>query len=222
MMTPKRSFIPAARFRALTPYYDSALGLVGLGAALRRFERGLLEGLTPKVVLEVGCGTGDLLAVAAEQFRDARITGIDPDVEALAIARKKLEARGLEVALVQGSGQALAVEDRSVDLVLTSLMVHHLKTAQKKQFFAECRRVVAPGGQLLLVDFAQPRSRLARIATWPLRFNLFEETGDNFRGSLPAMLDDAGFSVSTAGRFRGLVAAYRAVPITVSPAAPDR
>lgn len=50
-------FIPAARFRFLTPLYDGLCSLVGLGRRLRRFELSLIEGPAPQSVLDVGCGT---------------------------------------------------------------------------------------------------------------------------------------------------------------------
>jgi hypothetical protein len=107
----RKDFIPAARFRFLTPFYDRACSLIGLGAALRRFELGLLGPLPPGEALEVGCGTGELLL--------------------------------------------------------------HL---------------------------------------WPLRFDLFEEQPDNFRGRVPGLLRAAGFIFEEVGVYRSAIVAYQARP----------
>ena len=56
-----RAFIPAARFALLSPAYDLLCRWIGLGERFRRFELELLAADSPKKVLEVGCGSGELL-----------------------------------------------------------------------------------------------------------------------------------------------------------------
>jgi ubiquinone/menaquinone biosynthesis C-methylase UbiE len=89
-------------------------------------------------------------------------------------------------------------------------MIHHLPTTTKVQALRECRRVLDPGGTFLLVDFGPPRSWVARILLWPLRFPIFEEQADNLRGRLPAMLAEAGFSFEEVGVYRSVLTAFRA------------
>ena len=208
----RQDFIPAARFRFLTPFYDRACSLIGLGTALRRFELGLLGPLPPGEALEVGCGTGELLLRMAERYPHTSFTGLDPDAEALAVSARKFSHAGLRVELKLGRAETLPFADGRFQLVVSSLMLHHLDRATKLLALREWRRVLAPGGRLLLVDFGVPRSRLARLILWPLRFDLFEEQSDNFRGRVPGLLQAAGFDFEEVGVYRSAVVAYDARP----------
>jgi ubiquinone/menaquinone biosynthesis C-methylase UbiE len=203
-------FIPPLRFRALTPVYDLACRTVGLGDRLRRFEMALLSGAAPRRILEVGCGTGELLRFVGEQYPTARLTGVDPDSSALERARRKLDAAGVKADLVSGRAESLVFPDGSFDLVLSSLMLHHLETRAKIRALEEWGRVLEPGGLLLLADFGVPRSLLTKVLFWPLRFPIFEEQADNFRGRVPAMLRAAGFVFEEAGVYGSVIVAYRA------------
>ena len=206
-----RAFIPAARFALLSPAYDLLCRWIGLGERFRRFELELLAADSPKKVLEVGCGSGELLRRLAERFRKAEITGLDIDPRMLDLARGKLPSER-QVRLECGTAEALPFPAASFDLVLSSLMLHHLDSATKRRALADWRRVLAPEGTLVLIDFGVPRTRLARIIGWPLKFDLFEHQAENLRGRVPEMLLEAGFVFQEAGVFGGLVVAYRARP----------
>jgi demethylmenaquinone methyltransferase/2-methoxy-6-polyprenyl-1,4-benzoquinol methylase/phosphoethanolamine N-methyltransferase len=209
---PGRDHIPPLRFHALTPVYDLACRLLGLGESLRRFEIGLLEKVAPRRILEVGCGTGVLLRLVGSRFPGATLRAIDPDGAALASARQRLDGARIEAELVLGRAESLPFPDGSFDLVLSSLMLHHLDTETKVKALAEWRRVLEPGGLLLLVDFGVPRSLLTKVLLWPLRFRILEEQADNFRGRVPEMLRAAGFAFEEAGVYGSVVVAYRARP----------
>ena len=71
-------------------------------------------------------------------------------------------------------------------------MLHHLTRDEKLAALREAHRVLAPGASFHLVDFAAPRTALARIAT-----HLFHHDGrmdDNLDGRIPALLREAGFA----------------------------
>lgn len=208
----KPTFIPAARYRPLTPLYDLLCRAVGLGERLRRFQLDRLEGLDPARILEVGCGSGELTRAVARRFPTAELVAIDADPEILAIARRKLEGDGLAARLEVARAQELPFPDGRFDLVLSSLMLHHLPTAGKARAIAEWRRVLAPEGTLLLFDFGPPDGLLARTLLFPLRFDLLEEQADNFRGRVPELLAEAGFETEVVGIYGSTIHAWRARP----------
>lgn len=208
-----RDFLPAAHRRSLTPAYDLLCRAVGLGPRLRAFELAKLTRFSPRAVLEVGCGTGELLVRLAGAFPLAEVAGLDVDPDAIAICRRKLHDAGLDgTGLVAGRAESLPFPDGSFDLVVASLVVHHLTTAQKRAAFAEWRRVVRSTGMVVLFDFDAPRSLVGRWLTWPLRFDLLEHTGDHFAGRIPALVSRAGFDVVPVGRYGGIVSAWDAIP----------
>lgn len=147
-----RSFVPAAGHDWLLPLYDPVQKLLGGDSA-----RGELIGQAAIApghrVLDVGCGTGDLVVAVKRSHPDAEVVGLDPDPKALARARRKLERAGLAVRLEQGFGDALPFEDASFDRVLSSFMFHHLPLEGKQGMLREVRRVLAPGGSFHMLDF---------------------------------------------------------------------
>jgi len=79
------------------------------------------EPLAGKVVVDVGCGTGNAALLAASL--GARVIGVDPAPRLLEVARAEAEARRLDVTFVPGDAAALPLEDASVDAVLSVFAV---------------------------------------------------------------------------------------------------
>jgi ubiquinone/menaquinone biosynthesis C-methylase UbiE len=91
--------------------------------------------------------------LAARVVPDARVIGLDPDTEALALAARKLDRAGLTAQLDRGYADRLPYADASVDRVLSAFMLHHLPPDQQQAALHEVHRVLVPGGRLHLVDF---------------------------------------------------------------------
>jgi len=111
---------------------------------------GILAGLPgPAVVIDVGCGDGAALAAAAAPAALAggtahRFAGIDWSPDALRLAR----GRGLEVVRGSVAAPGLPVSDAAADVVIMSELIEHL--VDPDEAIAEVRRVLRPGGSLLL------------------------------------------------------------------------
>lgn len=103
-----------------------------------------LDGLR---LLEVGCGTGGLLAAAAE--RGADVVGVDVAFRWLVVARRQFEARGLDVPLVCANAEALPFRDATFDVVVQESVVEHLR--DQARALAETRRALRPTGGAYLV-----------------------------------------------------------------------
>jgi ubiquinone/menaquinone biosynthesis C-methylase UbiE len=124
----------------------------------------------------------------AGAHRDIEVTAIDGDAEILDRARKKAEAAGVRVAFHEAMATELPFPDSSFDRVTSTLMAHHLPTSAKQQMFAEIRRVLAPNGELHLVDVGPARSAVARSIQQLLRPRVLI---DNLDGKLPALMSTA-------------------------------
>ncbi|MFC4859353.1 class I SAM-dependent methyltransferase [Actinophytocola glycyrrhizae] len=147
----EREYLPSMGKHFLLPLYDLMHRLSGLRRIHR--EMGTLAGLLAgHEVLDVGCGTGNLLRTVGRQYPGAELTGLDPDRKALARARRKARRAGIDVRLDRGFAQELPYPDGSFDRVFSSLMLHHLDTASKDELLAEVRRVLRPDGLLVLAD----------------------------------------------------------------------
>lgn len=136
--------------------YDFQIWLATLGRERAIRERILrLAHLQPgDSVLDVGCGTGTL-AIAAKRHVGATgtVCGIDASPEMLASAAKKARKAGIDVVLQDALAQALPFPDARFDAVLSTVMLHHLPRKARQQCAAEMRRVLKPGGRMLVVEF---------------------------------------------------------------------
>jgi ubiquinone/menaquinone biosynthesis C-methylase UbiE len=146
-----------------------------------------LAGIQPgEHVLDVGCGTGTLaLEVARRAGRAGRVTGIDPSTEQITRARSKVARHNVPIEFQLGVIEQLPFSDRSFDVVLSTLMMHHLPASLKRQGLAEIARVLKPGGRLVIADFKPKKERKGQAA----RFH----AGGSSMQDLDAMISDAGF-----------------------------
>jgi SAM-dependent methyltransferase len=146
-----RDYLPGMGRHYLLPFYDVLHQVSGLARV--HGEMITLAGpLDGRSVLDVGCGTGNLLRATGKRHRGVELTGVDPDLKMLARAERKMRRAGLKAQLDRGFAQELAFPDESFDVVFSSLMLHHLDTPSKDEMLAEARRVLRPGGVLVLAD----------------------------------------------------------------------
>jgi ubiquinone/menaquinone biosynthesis C-methylase UbiE/DNA-binding HxlR family transcriptional regulator len=148
----------AARTEAARAYFDSVApqwdALRSLHYPNEKIEQVILDMAGPgpfERVVDVGTGTGRMLALLAGKARSAE--GIDISHGMLTVARAQLERDGLRHANVrQGDAANLPFEDASADLVIIHQVLHFL--GEPRAALAEAARVARPGGRVLIVDFA--------------------------------------------------------------------
>jgi ubiquinone/menaquinone biosynthesis C-methylase UbiE len=190
----ERTFLPALRFRALTPVFDRA---VRVTTREHSFKRLLLRqaGIRPgESVLDVGAGTGTLAIMAAREAPDVQVTGLDADPEILAIARRKAAAAGVDIEFVEAFSTDLPFPDSQFDVVLSSLFFHHLERDVKTRTLAELLRVLKPGGRMHVADWGKPSDPVMAAAVLQVRlFDGFGVTADNVSGALPGLFESTGF-----------------------------
>jgi ubiquinone/menaquinone biosynthesis C-methylase UbiE len=147
-----RHYLPGLGLHALQPLYDVVHRLFGIAGLHREMVR-RAELRPGQRVLDVGCGTGNLLVALGRWRPDLELAGLDPDPTALRAAERKARRAGVAVAWERGFAEHLPYPDGSVDRVFSSLMLHHLDPAAKDGLLAEVRRVLRPDGLLVLADF---------------------------------------------------------------------
>ena len=142
----------------------------------------------PTSILDVGCGTGELL-FQLQARTQATLAGLDISTKMLDVARQKL---GESADLLQGDSESLPWPANRFELLCCTLSFHHYPNP--RQALAEMRRVLKPGGALLLADITIPAP--ARQLT-----NLilpFLSTGDRHfysQTEVFSLLTQAGFKV---------------------------
>jgi ubiquinone/menaquinone biosynthesis C-methylase UbiE len=101
-------------------------------------------------LVDIGTGTGRMIELFGP--RSSVAIGIDRSSEMLRLARVKLEAAGIASSLRQGDMYALPLADHSADSIIIHQVLHYAHSPASA--IGEAARVLAPGGTLLVVDFA--------------------------------------------------------------------
>jgi ArsR family transcriptional regulator len=138
-------------FARLAPEWDRIRSLHAPEATV---EAAVLDALGPKPVrdcLDLGTGTGRMLQLLAP--RVSRAVGLDASHAMLSVARANLEKAGLtRIELRQGDIYAPPFPRNAFDLVVVHQVLHYLDDPARA--VREAARLVAPGGRLLVIDFA--------------------------------------------------------------------
>lgn len=150
--------IRARRVAEMHSYFDAHAegwdGIRSMHVSDGEVEAAILRALAARPVgylLDIGTGTGRMLELLAPGSRGA--TGVDRSADMLRVARGKLEAAQLGHCEVrQADMYALPQADGSIDTVLLHQVLHYADNPSAA--IAEAARVLAPGGRLLVIDFA--------------------------------------------------------------------
>jgi demethylmenaquinone methyltransferase/2-methoxy-6-polyprenyl-1,4-benzoquinol methylase len=223
-------------FAAIAGRYDLNNRLHSFGQDQRWRRRAVrLAGIAPgDRALDVACGTGDLTEALAAA-RPAEVTGLDFTDAMLDIARSKAAGRrrGDDVpdpTYVQGDATAMPFEDASYDVVTIAFGIRNV--SEPERALREFRRVLRPGGRLVILEFSKPRNPVLRwmstlytdrimpvTASWLARdrsgaYRYLPKSVETFldRDALAARMEDVGFAdVSQHVMSGGICVAYRGV-----------
>jgi S-adenosylmethionine-diacylgycerolhomoserine-N-methlytransferase len=173
-------------------------------------------------VLEIGCGTGRNLVLAARLFHEARFFGIDVSTEMLTTAITALSRHGLSGRIRVAHGDATRFDPQrlfgvaSFDHVIISYSLSMIP--EWRRVVVEATRHLRPGGRLHIVDFGT-QERLPSIARALLRrwLAIFQvQPRDDLYAALAALADDSGADLTFERPFRG----YAQYAVLTRPATP--
>ncbi len=155
-------------FDRIARRYDLMNRLLSCGLD-RRWRRKAVETLAPRPggrYLDVGCGTGDLAVEILRQCPGASVVGIDPAEGMLAIAEAKIARAGLTggAGFQTGDAEALDFADGEFAGVISAFCLRNI--AHRTRALMEMRRVIAPGGQAVILELTVPTSRIVRAGHW--------------------------------------------------------
>lgn len=168
MSRPNSHLSPDANrtmFDGIVDCYDRMNRLLSLGLD-RRWRRKGVEALAPRAgqrILDVGCGTGDLAIEVLRQCPGCTVVGIDLSQGMLERAREKLAEAGLadSVLLQVGDATELAFADGAFDGIASAFCLRNV--VGRPRAFREMRRVLTPGGRIVLAELTAPENPIVRL-----------------------------------------------------------
>jgi ubiquinone/menaquinone biosynthesis C-methylase UbiE len=160
--------------------------------------------------LDVGCGTGRLLAFLHDAWPGMKWTGLDLSPPYLAEARR-LIGRTARVKLIEGAAEELPFDKASLDIVGSSFLMHELPPQVRAKVLKEMARVLKPGGLAVIVDSIQKSDQ----PSWDGLLDLFphyfhEPYYADYVGSLiETLAADAGLTpIATERAFLSKIVAF--------------
>lgn len=143
-------------FSEIAPRYDLLNRLLSFGADLRWRRRAVALALEkgPRRILDLATGTGDLALMLKRRAPLAEVVGADFAPPMLELARRKAQAQGLGVEFLEADALALPFPGGSFDAITIAFGFRNF--ADYRKALLELRRVLAPGGRLVILEFPPP------------------------------------------------------------------
>lgn len=186
------------RVNAMGPLVDDA----GRSVAAKLKEE--FPDFKPRRILEVGCTVGHMLLPFKEAYPDAEVIGIDVSGPCVAFGAARASSLGVEVTFSQRDAEDTGYASGSFDLVLSRMLLHETCEEATRNIFAECYRMLRPGGIMFHSDapqFDQLDPYIQSLRDWDTRFNA-EPFMDGYYGMvLEEEFERAGFSPGNTFRF---------------------
>jgi len=160
---------------------------------LRRLTIDKMDLKPGQKVLDVCCGTGTLCAMIAEEIgSDGEVVGVDLSENMLKRAENKSEDN---VRFCYANAEEIPYTDRYFDRAAVTFGLHEMPHPVRMNVLCEMRRVLKPGGKIIVLDYAYPKRTLAvlLLKVWMLVEG--ETARDFIRRDLSSMIRDAGFDV---------------------------
>jgi SAM-dependent methyltransferase len=151
-------------------YMNDSKGIAGVNFLRQRFPQ-----FTPQRVLELGCTAGNSTLPYVDAWPEAEVHGIDLSAPCLRYAHARSELLGRAVHYSQQNAESTAFPTGHFDLVVSHILLHELSAEALPRVFAECRRLLRPGGVMLHVEVPVRYSRLdafeQALSDWDTDFN---------------------------------------------------
>lgn len=158
----------ASMFDDIAPRYDFLNRFLSARTDLWWRKKAIrqLRGRPHSEILDVATGTGDMAIMTFRGLGPARITGIDISEGMLELGRRKIAAKGLSdrIELRKGDSGDIPFPDGSFDAVTVAFGVRNFEFLEKG--LSEIRRVLRPGGKLVVLEFSRPHGISGRIYGW--------------------------------------------------------
>lgn len=184
--------------------YDRGIRILTLGRLDKVYDRLSSHIKAGQRVLDIGCGTGALTLRAA--LRGGKVKGIDVNPRMLEIAKEKAGKANLlqNIELCEmGVAELESEKDEDFDVVMSGLCFSELTDDELNYTLTEVKRILKPGGILLIADETVPENPLKRVINWLIRSFLLiityiiAQTTTGAIKNMPEKLKKEGFIIES-------------------------
>lgn len=121
-------------------------------------------------ILDICTGTAANAMYIATHKNEAQIVGIDISKEMLHIAKKKAMKSGVKnLKLYEMDATKTEFKDKTFDVILISLVLHEIPEKLAKKMLLEAKRILKPGGKILVVEWEEQKSFLRKMLFLPIK-----------------------------------------------------
>jgi len=158
----------ASMFDDIASRYDFLNRFLSGGIDLwwRKKAIGQLKGVDAREILDVATGTGDMALMTYRRLHPLKVTGIDISEGMLDLGRQKIQDQALDsfIELKTGDSENIPFPDHSFDAVTVAFGVRNFEHLEKG--LQEIRRVLRPGGKLVVLEFSKPSGATGKLYQW--------------------------------------------------------
>jgi ubiquinone/menaquinone biosynthesis C-methylase UbiE len=170
----------------------------GRGHTIASHVKSFYPDLEVDRILDLGCSVGHSTVAIASAFPEAETYAVDIGAPMLRYAHARAESLGQAIRFSQQNAERTNFPDGSFDLVTSSVLLHETSASAMRRIFAECRRLLRPGG--VMVHLEVP-ARQEHLGLWEQVRNDFEAHYNNepfmaaiSRTDFAEVAEAAGFS----------------------------
>ncbi|HET9056544.1 MAG TPA: bifunctional demethylmenaquinone methyltransferase/2-methoxy-6-polyprenyl-1,4-benzoquinol methylase UbiE [Chitinophagaceae bacterium] len=155
----------AKMFDSIAFRYDFLNRFLSAGIDIKWRKKAInqLRDINPQKILDVATGTADMAILEVKMLNPNAVTGIDISEKMLEIGRQKIEKQGFsaKIDLQKSDSEAINFPDNSFDAVTVAFGVRNFENLEKG--LSEIKRVLKPGGKLVVLEFSRPNKKGFRI-----------------------------------------------------------
>jgi len=173
------------------------------GTSVAAWLQGQYPEFRPRRILDLGCTIGHFTLPFKAAFPEAVVTGIDVAAPCLRYGHARANALGVAVNFQQANAEAMPFADGCYDLIVSRQLLHETSLAALNKVFAECYRLLSPGGIMLHQDapqFDELDPYTASLRDWDIHFNNEPFMARCYELPLEEMYAAAGFDSANAFR----------------------
>lgn len=169
------------------------------GLSLVAWLKAQFPDLKPKRVLEMGCAVGHTVVGFKSALPEAEVHGIDVAAPGLRYAFARAASMGVDVHFHQQNAEQTRFPDAYFDVVYSRILMHETSAEATPRIFAECHRLLRPGGVMFHSDapqFDELDAYAASLRDWDVRFNNEPYMEGYYALPLETLFEAAGFAPS--------------------------